>query len=199
MTLPAKIEALLFISPRPLSLNKLAQLTGTHVEQVETALKAISTACEMDSRGLRLLRHAQSVQMVSSPEAAKLVAEFIKEEQRSELTKPALETLTIIAYRGPIAKVELDTIRGVNCSLIIRNLLIKGLIESSEEKRTMTTRYSVTFDFLRWLGLNSVEGLPDYQKLNKDVSLDKLLAAEEGTAAQIPSEANTPQTEPAVE
>lgn len=63
----------------------------------------------------------------------------------------------------------------------------------------MTTRYSVTFDFLRWLGLNSVEGLPDYQKLNKDVSLDKLLAAEEGTAAQIPSEANTPQTEPAVE
>lgn len=199
MTLPAKIEALLFISPRPLSLNKLAALTATDVEQVEAAVKAISAACEGDSRGLRLLRHGQSVQMVSSPDEAKLVADFIKEEQRSELTKPALETLTIIAYRGPIAKVELDTIRGVNCSLIIRNLLIKGLIESSEEKRTMTTRYSVTFDFLRWLGLNSVEGLPDYLKLNKDVSLDKLLAAEEGTASQISSEATPPQTEPARE
>jgi len=199
MTLAAKIEALLFISPRPLSLNKLAQLTGTQVEQVEAAIKAISVACETESRGLRLLRHGQSVQLVSSPDAAKLVAEFIKEEQRSELTRPALETLTIIAYRGPIAKVELDTIRGVNCSLILRNLLIKGLIEASEEKRTMTTKYSVTFDFLRWLGLNSVEGLPDYHQLNKDVSLDKLLAAEEGTAAQITTEANAPQTEPSVE
>jgi len=109
------------------------------------------------------------------PAVAHVAKDFIKSEQSGELTKPSLETLTIVAYRGPITKAELEQIRGVNCSLIIRNLLIRGLIVGDEEVGNGQIYYRVTVDFLKYLGLNFAAELPDYARLHSAENLESIL------------------------
>ena len=70
----------------------------------------------------------------------------------------------------------MEQIRGVNCSLILRNLLIRGLVEAEYNKQRAVTEYNITMDFLKYLGLSSVKELPDYEKLNSDENLQKLLS-----------------------
>lgn len=179
-SLRGKLESLIFISPRPLTAKRLAELANADVAAVETELTALAERYNDQASGLHLLRHANSVQFVSSPLNSKLVTDFIKAEQAGELTRPALETLTIVAYRGPISKIQLDTIRGVNCALILRNLMIKGLVEAKQHggssvKDKHQTSYHVTMDFVRFLGLNHISELPDYEQLNRDENLEQLL------------------------
>lgn len=175
MNLRSKLESLLFITPRPLTVKRLAELAGAEIDAVEKELTALAERYNGDESGLHLLRHTNNVQFVSSPLNSKLVTDFIKEEQAGELTRPALETLTIVAYRGPISKIQLDTIRGVNCALILRNLMIKGLVEAKQHKDKHQSTYQVTLDFVRFLGLNHISELPDYEKLNRDENLEQLL------------------------
>ena len=127
-------------------------------------------------RGIQIIKNNSKYQMVSSPDNAKLVQEFIKDETTGELSRPSLETLTIIAYRGPVAKIDLDRIRGINCSLIVRNLLVRGLIEAKYSNKKKETYYNVTFDFIKFLGVNDIKELPDYERLNKDDTIDRMLA-----------------------
>ncbi|MCD4760548.1 SMC-Scp complex subunit ScpB, partial [bacterium] len=125
--------------------------------------------------GIHLTVNNKKVQLASNPDNVKVLKEYFQNEISGELTKPSLETLTVIAYRQPVSKEELEQIRGVNCSLILRNLLIRGLIEENNDKNSLATTYSVTMDFLRHLGVSSVEDLPDYEKLNSNENLVKLL------------------------
>jgi segregation and condensation protein B len=174
--LKSQIESLLYISNKPLTAAKLAELAGAEKGAAEEALKALEE--EYDKRensGIRVLRQGDKVQMATSPDNAEIIQGFLKDEVAGELTRPSLETLTIVAYRGPISKAELEQIRGVNCSLILRNLMIKGLVESSEDKKMGVALYGVTFDFLRHLGISAVGELPDYEKLSQAETLDKLL------------------------
>jgi len=124
---------------------------------------------------LQIIKNGSSFQMVTAPENAELIQQFVKDETTGELSRPSLETLTIIAYRGPVAKTDLDRIRGINCSLILRNLLIRGLVDVREDKKKDESYYTVTFDFLRFLGLNDVKELPDYQKLSQDDTIERIL------------------------
>ncbi len=172
-TLKSKIETLLFLSPKPLSYKKLEQLTVKPLTEVKEAISQL--IAEYESKGMQIMQSKESIQMVTAPENAKLAKELVKDEQTGELSKPALETLTIVAYRGPITKAELDQIRGVNCSLILRNLMIKGLVEAKDNKDKMAIVYNVTFDFMRYLGITKIEDLPDYEKLNSDENLQRLL------------------------
>lgn len=179
MSLKSKIESLLFVSLSPLSTGKIAAFLKTDAEKVKEALKELDRDLKAGERGVHLLSVGQSWQLATDPANSPLVRDYLKDEQRGELTRPALETLTIIAYRGPIAKAELDIIRGVNCSLILRNLMIKGLIEAVPDKEKMQTFYQITFDFIKFLGLSRPQDLPDYEKLNSDENLAKLLHPEE--------------------
>ena len=83
-----------------------------------------------------------------------------------ELTRPQLETLTVIAYKSPITKSEIEQIRGINCTMILRNLLMRGLI--IEEEGTLESVYTVSLETLSLLGITKVEDLPDYQKLHDE-------------------------------
>ena len=177
MSLAAKIESLLLVSAKPLSLNELAKFLKAETTEVQAALQVVTQKYDDPECGIRLLRNDNKVQFASAAEHAKLVREFMHDETTGELTKPSLETLTIIAYRQPISKEELEQIRGINCSLILRNLLIRGLIEAHEAKGGLTATYSVTMEFLRFLGVTSVEQLPDFQKLNSDENLQAVLSA----------------------
>ena len=193
----SKIESLLFISHKPLSVQKIAELTKSEKETVKNTLNELMQQYQEEERGFQIMKVGQSYQMVSAPDNGKIIKEFLKDEQTGEMTKPSLETLTIIAYRGPITKAELDMIRGVNCSLILRNLMIKGLVESKEDKSKMQTVYGITFDFMRHLGISQLKDLPDYEKLNQNDNLDKLLHPEETEAVkqeQLQSELNNQES-----
>lgn len=170
------VESILFIAAKPLTLAKLSEITETPKTEVETALAELMKKYAADNGGVQLNRLGQSYQLATVGAASSVVQKFLEEEEKKELTKPSLETLTIIAYRGPVTKAELEQIRGVHCGLILRNLLIRGLIETAETTATGETRYQVTFDFLHYLGLREVRELPDYETLNADEHLKNLLS-----------------------
>jgi len=111
--------------------------------------------------------------LVTGVQNSELIKALVKDEKTGELSQPSLETLTIIAYRGPITKPILEQIRGVNCSLILRNLLIRGLIQ--EEKQGNGIVYFVTPELLKYLGLVSVNDLPNYEKLHQVENLEEFL------------------------
>lgn len=173
--LKSQLESLLFISAKPMSAKQLAGLVGKKEGEIKEAAESLVDEYKAGQRGIQIIKDGSRYQMVSSPENSNAVKAFIKDETSGELTRPSLETLTIIAYRGPVAKTDLDRIRGVNCSLILRNLLIRGLVEAKQDKKKGETYYTVTFDFIRFLGINSVEELPDYERLSKDDALDRML------------------------
>ncbi|NTU98541.1 SMC-Scp complex subunit ScpB [Candidatus Falkowbacteria bacterium] len=171
----SQIESLLFISAKAMTLKSLADLIEVSVDEIEVSGEEMIAAYKENGGGMQIIRNGNSLQMVSAPENAKLIQDFIKDETTGELSRPSLETLTIIAYRGPIAKLDIDRIRGINCSLILRNLLLRGLIEAKPDKAKHETYYAVTLDFVRFLGLNDVKDLPDYERLSKDDTIDRML------------------------
>lgn len=176
MSIKSEIESLLFISAKPMSARQLAGLTKKNEKEIAQAGDDLVNEYKENKKGIQIIKDGSKYQMVSSPENAKLIQEMIKDETSGELSRPSLETLTIIAYRGPISKLDLDRIRGVNCSLILRNLLIRGLAEAKFDKQKQETYYSVTINFIKFLGINEIKELPDFERLHKDDTIDRMLA-----------------------
>lgn len=176
--LKSQIESLLFVSNQPFSVRQLVNITKADKDKVEESVKQLMNEYNSEGRGVNIQKIDDKLQMVSSGDNAKIIKDFLKQEVTGELSRPALETLTIVAYRGPIVKAELEQIRGVNCSVILRNLMIRGLVESFEDKKKMQTSYNITLDFLKHLGLNEQSQLPDFERLNSSDAIDKVLHPE---------------------
>lgn len=185
--LRSKIESVLFVSSTPLSRVRLAKMLDAGKDEITQAIAVIKEKWNTDESGVFLIENGDDVQLMSRPENAEVVSTFLKDETSGELTRPALETLSIIAYRQPITKPELEQIRGVNCSLIVRNLLMRGLIEEKEDGTRMQVVYSVTVDFVRLLGLSSLEDLPEYQILRVHPFVQDMLAAAAGEHKEPPA------------
>jgi len=160
LDLPALVESLLFVADEPVSVQRLAEALETTPGQVEKALRALEE--DLESRGLRLQRMGSRVQMVTAPEAASVVERFLGLGSRRRLSPAALETLAIIAYRQPISRPEIESIRGVNCDSVLRTLLSAGLIEEVGRAPTVgrPILYGTTFAFLQHFGLSRLEDLP---------------------------------------
>jgi segregation and condensation protein B len=167
MNLISQIESLLFVSHKPLSIKKIALHIAASPKEVEECMYVLMEKYkDTEDNGILLVRNADQFQYISNPHNAAIIQEYLKEDISGELTRPALETLSIIAYRGQISKSDIEQIRGINCSLILRNLLIRGLINAKEDTVRMEKVYNVSFDFLRHLGLQSINQLPDFERLN---------------------------------
>ncbi len=111
-----------------------------------------------------LIRHGQQLQLATKPNFKGLLEKVVKAELHEALTPAGLETLSIITYGGPILRSEIDYIRGVNSSFILRALLLRGLINRNPDpRRGNAYLYGPSFDFLKHLGGASVTELPDYQ------------------------------------
>lgn len=177
------IESLLLVEPKGFTFKRLAGLTDSSLDEVAHAVAELITWYTQTPGGLRLIQDGNQVQLTTAPETSAIIQNYIKDETSGELTRPSLETLTIIAYRGPIAKSELELIRGINCSLIIRNLLIRGLVREETQEQTGEPVYAVTVELLRLLGLSSTAELPEYNQLNKNVDLQTLLGETESEEA----------------
>ena len=179
MSIKSKIESLLFISAKPITIRQLADLINKSVQEIEQAIGELAEYYKERQGGIQIIKNGSKYQMASSPANAKLIQEFIKDEITGELSQPSLEALTIVAYRGPISKIDLDRIRGVNCALILRNLLLRGLIEAKLDRQKRETYYNITFDFIRFLGINNIKELPDYERLHQDDAIDRIIEKEE--------------------
>ncbi|HEY0907985.1 MAG TPA: SMC-Scp complex subunit ScpB [Candidatus Paceibacterota bacterium] len=183
MNLEAKLEALLFWKGEPISKKKIEAALGCTADELATALASLEAS--LSTRGVRLMRIEDEVELRTSPETSDMIIKLTKEELMRDLGKAGLETLAIILYKGPIKRSEIDYIRGVNSSFIVRNLLIRGLIERVTEKEGMGRGYSYkpTIDLLAHLGVAKLEDLPDFAKVKAEMEAFAAESAEQPAPA----------------
>jgi segregation and condensation protein B len=160
LSVEARLEALLFVSGAPVAPQRLAEALGLSASEVETALARLDGA--LAARGLRLQRHRGGLSLTTAPRAAADVARLLDLESSAHLTRAALETLAIIAYRQPTTRPLIDSIRGVNSEASVHTLVRYGLVEESGrgEGPGRPILYATTQDFLNHFGLRSLADLP---------------------------------------
>ncbi len=157
-----KIEAILFVADGMVSTSQLAEALGEKSVQIEKGLNQLEERLLIGS-GIRLQKHAGKYQLTTAPELGLIIENFLGLEATTHLTNASLETLAIIAYKQPITRPGIDSIRGVNSDGVLKNLLFKGLIEEigRAEGPGRAILFGTTPDFLRQFGLNSLKDLPD--------------------------------------
>lgn len=168
MELESKIEGLLFYKNEELKIDKLASLLDVSVEQINEALAKLENS--LSSRGIVLIRKNDSVILGINSELSPIIETIRKDEISKELTKASLETLSIILYKNNVSRSEIDYIRGVNSSFILRNLLVRGLIEKIvDPKDTRRMLYRPSLDALSFMGITSIDKLPNYEEIQKQL------------------------------
>lgn len=175
MNLEAQIESILFFKGEPVSVKQLSAFFDKSEDEIETAINNLKNS--LQDRGICLIKNDSKVMLGTAPEVHDLIEKLKKEELSKEIGKAGLETLSIILYRGPVRKSEIDYIRGVNSGSILRNLMIRGLVErKSDDKDQRSFLYVPTFDLLSFLGVSELKELPEYEKVKTE--LEKAVAEE---------------------
>ena len=169
MNLSSQIEALLFWKNESVTVAWLAKALEASKEDVAKALAELEAALSEGARGIVLQRNGEEAALKTAPAVSAIIEKFSKEELAKELTPSALETLSIIAYRGPLAKKEIDYIRGVNSGFILRSLLIRGLIQKEESREGRGITYAPTLELLSLLGISSLSELEEYETVKKEI------------------------------
>ncbi|PIZ95135.1 MAG: hypothetical protein COX81_01575 [Candidatus Magasanikbacteria bacterium CG_4_10_14_0_2_um_filter_37_12] len=174
-SLLSQIESILFIASKPLSCKKIAKAVGKMSGEVAEAIETLQMKYNQGDSGIHLLVDGETVQMATNPDNTSVIEEFIKDQTRGELTKAQLETLTVIAYRSPVTRPELEQIRGVNCAVIIRNLLIRGLVKEKTDGDALLPEYSLSMEALSNLGINNVSELNNYEELHVHENVESVI------------------------
>ncbi|OGX15898.1 MAG: SMC-Scp complex subunit ScpB [Omnitrophica WOR_2 bacterium RBG_13_41_10] len=156
------IEALLFVSERPLALERIKEVLGLDTVGIRKKLEELQAEYETANRGMRIIEIAGGFQMITAPALAVFLKKLYKNRRSERLSKPALETLAIIAYKQPLTKLEIGSIRNVNIDGLMQNLLEKGLVRICGRKKAPGRPfvYGTTRQFLEYFGLKSLEELP---------------------------------------
>lgn len=163
MNLAQKIESYLFMTASRSTFSQLAGIFDVSVEQINGALDDITIS--LQGHGIMLVRDDKGVLLATIPQSGEWFAEIRKKELSAPLSKGAYETLAIILYQGSSTKPEIDYIRGVNSQFMLRNLLIRGLIEKSVDKQDKRiTRYKPSLDTYKFLGITDLEQLPSSEQ-----------------------------------
>ena len=160
LALNAQLESLLFVSAEPALLATLAEALAVTRAEVEAALRTLAE--EYAQRGLQILRIGDRIHLTTSPRAAGVVEKFLGLGHTPSLSRAALETLPILAYRQPLTRPQVDAIRGVNCDSVLQSLLAKGLVEEigRTEGPGRPILYGLTPPHLHPFALSWVEDLP---------------------------------------
>jgi segregation and condensation protein B len=153
------LEAVLFVADAPIEISALARTINAPRSEVSAALDELAEACH--ERGVRLQRTGDLVQLVSAPQTAAYVERFLGLEH-PPLTNASLETLAIIAYRQPMTRAGIESVRGVDCDGPIRTLMARGLIEEIGRAPVIgrPTLFGTTVRFLEYFGLEKPEDMP---------------------------------------
>lgn len=165
LTPPAQLEAILFAAGEAVGKKRLASIIGVSPATLQKAIDTLRS--ELSARGLSIVETDTSVELRTNGQATELVKKLRENELSRDLGKAGLETLALILYRGGATRGEIDWVRGVNSSQTVRSLLLRGLIERTENPEdARRPRYVGTVDALAHLGVGKREELPDYQELS---------------------------------
>lgn len=164
-SLEQQIEALLFYFAKELSYKELADMTSSSEGKVKQAVSVLQES--YSERGLSIVIENKKVSLVTDASVASLISSLQKQEEEKPLSKAAMETLSVVAYHGPVTRPDIDYIRGVNSTYSIRNLLLRGLIEKT--KHGTSIQYEPSIDTLQFMGVTKREDLPQYQEITKRV------------------------------
>jgi segregation and condensation protein B len=162
------IEACLFVSTEPVSSEDLAEIFDAEPMEVDMLCNTLLEEYEDRGGGMRVMRVAGGFQMVTRPDLSDRIARFLAGPSgRARLSKPALETVAIVAYRQPITTSEIEAIRGVNADGVLRTLLDRKLIKEAGRKQVpgRPILYSTTSDFLHYFGLDTLDDLPSLDEV----------------------------------
>lgn len=178
MDIEAKIEGVLLAHGDPIGMEKLAKAIGESAETTVGAIDRLRSDYLEHSRGFAILKHGNSVQLVSCEACGEYIKRLKKVEDETALSPAALEVLSIVAYRGPMTRAEIELIRGVHCGSVLRSLALRGLVERtevSEDGRSYS--YAPSFALLKLFGIASVRELPDYDELSGNTKLRSEVSA----------------------
>lgn len=166
--LERKLEAVLFWRGEPISRKSLAEILDVKLLELNQGIEALKSS--LGSRGIVIIEREDEIMLGTHPEFSKLIEDMQKEELNKELSKASLETLSIVLYKGGATRAEIDWIRGVNSTFILRALSVRGLVERvpdpADARRFM---YKPTMETLRYLGVTALEELPQYGEINKSM------------------------------
>jgi segregation and condensation protein B len=168
------IEALLFSSEKPLTLQQLkGALDDLGLEQLRQELEGLKAEYESSNRGVRIAEIAGGYQMITASTFAPFLKKLYKERRMERLSKPALETLAIIAYKQPLTKLDIEALRGVNVDGVISSLLDKNMIRIAGRKKApgRPLVFGTTRQFMEYFGLKSLDELPkmeDFAQMAKE-------------------------------
>lgn len=164
------LESLLFLSGEPLKLETIAESLDLQKSEIKKSIKRLKNKYGGEC-GIQLLEYNNKVQFGTNPDYADEVASVLNPIKEKELSKATLETIAIIAYKQPVTKLEVESIRGVNCDYTMQTLINLGLVESVGIKDAIghPKLYGTTDEFLKRFRLENIDSLPDYQNLLQSI------------------------------
>lgn len=162
MNLESKIESILLFKNEPVSFVELSKALDESLDNIKSAVESLTNFYK--DRGLIIITDGEKIAFGTNPDLSNLIEKLQKDELSRDIGRAGLETLSIILYKGPISRREIDYIRGVNSGFIVRNLLVRGLIEKSEsEVGERSFSYKPTLELLRFLGVSKIDELPEFE------------------------------------
>ncbi len=178
------IESLLFISGEPMTIDSIRKITEIDKKKIDALVKELISDYSLRNSGLLIIEVAEGVQMVTNPASSPFIKKLISTAVPTKLSQPSIETLSIIAYKQPIIKAEIEAIRGVNSDGVVKTLLERRMIRIIGRKEVpgRPLMYGTTREFLQYFGLKDLTELPTLKELS-DVEIPdipELLEGEEG-------------------
>jgi segregation and condensation protein B len=163
------VEAMLLASAKPLAADQIRQAVGASLNEVRKAIDELRSEYEITKRGIRVIEIAGGFQMITAPDYAVFLKKLFKGRATQNLSRPALETLAIIAYKQPLTRQEIELLRNVDVDGVMKSLQEKNMIRVAGRKKTpgRPKVYGTTREFLEHFGLKSLEDLPKMEDFTK--------------------------------
>jgi len=182
MSLSAALESLLFVADRPVDAQQLARALRLQLPTVQSGLRALADELAAYDRGIRLQVKGDKVRLVTRPDAALAIEEFLNLDLSTRLSGAALETLAVIAYRQPVTRAQIEAVRGVECGGVLRTLIQRGLVEEVGRLEGVGRPflYAITEHFMHHFGITNLSQLPPLEDPEKDMlaaTMDPLVDA----------------------
>lgn len=177
--LAGRIEALLFVSGEALDTVELARALNVTQEEMNSALNQMRDEYDFAQRGFYLKRFGSKVQLTTREIYSADIVNLLQPVQKQSLSRAAVETLAIVAYRQPVTKGEIEQIRGVKCDYTVQSLVNKDMIKEVGRKETLgrPILYGTTDEFLNHFGIESLEELPPIPEEKPEESAEKTISA----------------------
>jgi len=181
------IENILFIADSPITIEKIGEVFNGEMNKGEIKKIMDELKTDYNARGIQLVEIAEGYQLCTREEYAEWIKKFYKIDKGSKLSQASLETLSIIAYKQPITRIELEEIRGVDSGGVVRTLLEKNLIKNMGRKKVpgRPMMYGTTRKFLEYFGLKSLSDLPTLEEFKDDIQRGDMYIKEERAQGEL--------------